>query len=301
MSIESSTATWGIDGPTFLRWYIALAIAAVAVPALATWATRANSTVARALPRPLTPPEAGALISDRAALHASLAILRTAGVLKPGGSRARALTAEERTRIDWFTRAVLERIGSGMRPPNGRRLMASLTVVFAQLRSPLVDMGYLTGPRARAAASLRTMCVTVVVAVGVVRIFAGLSGGKPVLFLVFAVLVLAATIPLVRRAPRLTATGRAEVRRLTADNAYLAPRMRPSFTTYGPSKAGMSAALFGGAALLWVDPALAGAMISGSGSFGSSDSGGFDGSGSSSSCGSSGSSSSCGGGGGCGG
>jgi uncharacterized protein (TIGR04222 family) len=298
MGIEASTATWGIDGPTFLRWYILAAVAAVLVPAFLTWASRANDEAARIPHRPLTPPEVGALSSDRAALHASLAILRTAGVLKPGGRRARALTAEERSRIDWFTRTVLERLGSGKSIPNGRRVMASLAVAFGQLRSPLVDMGYLTASRARAAARLRTVCVALVVAVGVVRILAGLMNGKPVLFLLFTVLVLVATIPLVRRVPRLTAAGRAELRRLTADNAYLAPRMRPAFAAYGPSKAGMSVALFGGAALLWVDPALAGAMSTGPGSSGFSDSGG-----SASSCGSSssGSSSSCGGGGGCGG
>nr|WP_296770388.1 TIGR04222 domain-containing membrane protein [Rhodococcus sp. (in: high G+C Gram-positive bacteria)] len=301
MKNNSSGATWGIAGPTFLLWYILAAAASIAVPLALTIWTRSEGRHATGI-RPLTAPEVGSLTSDYQSVIASLTILRTAGVLGPGGVRVRSLTAEEKPRIDWFTRVVLERLGSGTRRPDKARLITSLAPTFGQLRTPLIEMDLLTGDRARRSASIRCACVLTVAAVGIVRIAAGLAGGKPVLYLVLVVVVLLLAVPFVRRVPRRTPQGTAELRRLSSEHAHLAPRMRPAFTTYGPNNAGMSAALFGGAALLWLDPQMAGAMnTTGSvfTSFDSSSGGGFD-SGSSGS--DSGSSSSCGGGGGgCGG
>ncbi|AYJ49501.1 TIGR04222 domain-containing membrane protein [Rhodococcus sp. P1Y] len=294
--------TWGIDGPTFLRWYLVAALLAIVVPAAISSSTRGNGR-ALAPSRVLTPPEVGALTSDYQALIASLSVLRAAGTLAPGGRKARPLTAEERSKLDWFTRIVSERIGSGTRPPSKASLINSLSVTFAQLRGPLLDMGYLTGSHAARAAKFRVGCVLVVVTIGAARVIARIAGGKPVGYLVLAIIALLASVPFVRRVPRRTPRGSAELRRPTSDYAHLQPRMRPAFETYGPSHAGMSAALFGGAALLWLDPQLAGAMNAGastSAGFGGFDGtgGGFDGGGSGSDSGSSGSS--CGGG-GCGG
>lgn len=299
MKNDQSGATWGIAGPTFLLWYILAAAASIAVPFALTVSTGSKRRRATGT-RSLTAPEVGSLTSDYQSLIASLTILRTAGVLGPGGIRVRSLTAEEKPRVDWFTRVVMERIGSGTRRPNKAKLITSLAPTFGQLRTPLIEMGLLTGDRARRSAAFRCFCVLTVAAVGIVRIVAGLAGGKPVLYLVLVVVVLLLAVPFVRRVPRRTPQGTAELRRLSSEHAHLAPRMRPAFTTYGPNNAGMSAALFGGAALLWLDPQLAGAMNSTGSVFTSSDSsgGGFD-SGSSGS--DSGSSSSCGGGGGCGG
>lgn len=294
--------TWGIAGPTFLRWYVAAALTAVVAPAVVTAFWRKAQSRNHAPARLLTAPEVGALTSDYQALIASLALLRSAEILAPGGARARGLTTDERSRIDWFTRTVLERLGSGKTPIAKSRLVGGLSVAFAQLRSPLIEMGYLFGDGERRAAKFRVWCVLAVAAVGVVRIFAGLAGGKPVLYLVLTVTVLVLTVPFVRRVRRTTALGAAELRRLSVENAHLAPRMRPSFRTYGPVQAAMSTALFGGASLLWLDPSMAGAMTANYAA--GSDSGSW--SGTSSSCSSSsdsggGSSSGCGGGGGCGG
>jgi hypothetical protein len=111
-------------------------------------------------------------------------------------------------------------------------------------------------------------------------------------------------IPLLRIKRRRTALGDSELRRLKHENSYLSPKLRPAYTSYGPSLAGLSAALFGSGALVLIDPALAGAVAAGAayspGGGGSSYYSCGSSSGSSGSDGGGGSGSSCGGG-GCGG
>ena len=102
-----------------------------------------------------------------------------------------------------------------------------------------------------------------VIALGLVRLVAGIAGGKPVGFLLLTIIVLALMIPLLRIKRRRTALGDSELRRLKHENSYLSPKLRPAYTSYGPSLAGLSAALFGAGALVLIDPALAGAVAAG--------------------------------------
>ncbi|MBY4127035.1 TIGR04222 domain-containing membrane protein [Rhodococcus fascians] len=292
-----STDTWGIPSAEFLRWYLLAAFLAVVLTVAGNWIAAHRSVPASPTGRVLTPPEVGALTNDTQAVMASLAILRGADVIDSRGRVRRSLTATERTHLDWFTRTVLERLGSGKAPLVRSRLVTNMSGSCAQLRSALVDEGLMHGSAERPMLA-RAFPILFVAGVGIVRIVVGSAHGKPVWFLVGIVLVLIALLPFAVRRPRRTALGDSELRRLRVENDYLSPRSRPSFTAYGPSRAGMSAALFGAGALMVLDPAMAGALSYGTAHAGGAASFGFGGD--SGSSGGDGGGSSCGGG-GCGG
>ncbi|MDI9893792.1 TIGR04222 domain-containing membrane protein [Rhodococcus sp. IEGM 1381] len=257
------TDTWGIAGADFLRWYSLTAVLAVVLTVLGNWIAVHRSVPASSTGRVLTPPQIGSLTSDGQAVLASLAILRGADVIDSRGRSLRTPTNTELTRLDWFTRIVLLRLGSGTAPLVRSRLFADTSGACAKLRRGLVDEGLLHGRPTLGASTIRVFPILFVVAVGVARVTQGLRNGDPVLLLVGIIVLLLMTLPFVHRRPRRTALGEAEVRRLREENDYLAPSARPSFTAYGPSRAGLSAALFGTSALLVLDPAMAGALSHG--------------------------------------
>ncbi|MDI9915971.1 TIGR04222 domain-containing membrane protein [Rhodococcus sp. IEGM 1379] len=293
--------TWGIPSQTFLQWYLLAGAVAVGLSLYSRILARRTPSAVDTVRPPLTPPEVGALTSDYQAILASMAILRSAELITTDGKTKLALSPEDKNRLDWFTRTVHKRLGNGKVPLRQVRLMGRLNIALAQLRTSLIDAGYLQRPQRGLGAALRIVPIVVVIVIGVVRLIAGITGGKPVGYLFTAIIVLAVLIPFLRRNSRRTALGDVELRRMKRENSYLSPKLRPSFTSYGPSLAGLSAALFGSGALVLIDPALAGALSTGA-AYGP----GGGGSGSSfNSCGSSSgsdnsSSSSCGGG-GCGG
>ena len=98
----------------------------------------------------------------------------------------------------------------------------------------------------------------VVAALGVVRVMAGYANGRPVVFLIIAVvLVFVAGLLLVAMAPRRTRAGDALLRRLAADHHLLSPSMRPDWEVYGPAGAALAVGVFGVGALWAADPAFA--------------------------------------------
>lgn len=291
--------TWGIPSQTFLLWYLVGATVAVALSL--TLRMRARESPARAT-RPLTPPEVGALTSDFQAILASVTILRSAEMITTGGKIKRALFAQDKQHLDWFTRTVHEQLGKGSVPLRHVRLVKRLNTPLAQLRSTLTDEGYLLRPQSGVEAAIRIAPILAVIAVGVIRLVAGAAGGHPVGFLLATMAILVALIIYLRTDTRRTRFGDAELERLKQENSYLSPRLRPSFASYGPSYAGLSAALFGTGALVLIDPSLASAVSAspgaGTGSGGSSSGSDGGGGGGDSSCGSSdsgGGSSGCGG------
>ncbi|MGC0366708.1 uncharacterized protein (TIGR04222 family) [Rhodococcus sp. 27YEA15] len=297
------TDTWGIPSRTFLQWYLLAALLAVALSLYSRAAARRSCQKAGTDRRALTPPEVGALTSDYQAVLASLAILRSGGLIDTNGAANRAMHRKDRERLDWFTRTVFERLGNRKVPLRRVRLLGRLNIALAQLRTTLIGEGYLQRSQRGIHASLRTLPILAVIALGIVRIIAGTTGGKPVGYLVVTVLVLALALPFLRRNGRRTSLGDSELRRLMHENSYLSPKLRPSYTSYGPAFAGLSAALFGVGTLALIDPALAGAVSAGAAySPGAGSSSHYScGGGSSSGGDSGGGGSSCGGGGGCGG
>jgi hypothetical protein len=180
--------------------------------------------------------------------------------------------------------------------------MSKVQAAAGRIGDGLVAEGLLAGPAERAQARLATVPLLVLLAIGVVRLAAGLQNHRPVWFLVIAMVVVAVvTAVLWWRRPGLLRAGTAAVEAARTRNAHLNPAMSPSWTTYGAEGAAVGVALFGAAALTGVDPLfaeeaeLARQLGSGSGSGSGTPSTSCAGA---SSCGSS---SGGGGGGGCGG
>ncbi|MGV8874224.1 MAG: TIGR04222 domain-containing membrane protein [Rhodococcus sp. (in: high G+C Gram-positive bacteria)] len=150
-----TTDTWGISSAEFLRWYLLAAFLAVALVLLSNWLASHRSVPASPTGRVLTPPEVGALTNDTQAVMASLAMLRGADAIDSQGRVRRTLTDTERTHMDWFTRTVIERLGSGKAPLVRSRLVSNMSGSCAQLRSQLVTEGLLHGRSERGASTVR--------------------------------------------------------------------------------------------------------------------------------------------------
>ncbi|AII07494.1 TIGR04222 domain-containing membrane protein [Rhodococcus opacus] len=282
----NESATWGIPSETFLVIYVAAAVLAVG---LAVFLRSRGTASAPTDGVRLDPVQAGMLTSDDRAITASLTLLRGADLISADGTVLRAWGVTDNA-LGWFTRAVYDELASGRGALGNLRLPGRLQAPLDHLRATLVAQGLLTGPEQKAWNRRASIPILVVLAIGVARLVSGFAGGKPIGFLLLAVVLLSAARELVRRTGRRTHQGTAELQRLRREHSYLSPRMRPSLTAYGPTPIALSTALFGMGAVGLFSPGFAsaaGVTDSGSGDGGSS-SGGGD-----SSCG--------GGGGGCGG
>jgi uncharacterized protein (TIGR04222 family) len=297
-----STYTWGISGPAFLQLYLLLA-GAVLVAALRSRHLRRHPSVPAGAP-PLDARSDAYLIAylgggPSRALLAALGSLRAAGLVRGYNRRCARVATPPTAWRPALERAVLtETVVPLTRAELVRR--HSVGSALAGLRDDLVRRGLLhsasAGQRRRWAFTMAALLV-----LGLARLVAGLSGGKPVGFLVLAMLLVAALTVLLFRlaASARTARGDAELAELRAAHPHLSPNMKPDWTANGATAAGLAVGLFGAGALWAADPAFAGEMImerAFSGVSGSGSSGGWVGSGCGGSSGGGG-----GGGGGCGG
>jgi uncharacterized protein (TIGR04222 family) len=300
-----SAYTWGISGPAFLQLYLLLA-GAVLVAALRSRHLRRHPSV----PAGALPLDAGSdtyLIAylgggPSRALLAALGSLRAAGLVRGYNRRCTRVATPPTAWRPALERAVLtETVVPLTRAELVRR--HSVGSALAGLRDDLVRRGLLhsasAGQRRRWAFAMAAL-----LALGLARLVAGLSGGKPVGFLVLAMLLVAALTVLLFRlaASARTARGDAELAELRAAHPHLSPNMKPDWTANGATAAGLAVGLFGAGALWAADPAFAGEMImerAFSGVSGSGSSGGWVSSGCGGSSGGGGGA--CGGGGGGGG
>jgi uncharacterized protein (TIGR04222 family) len=302
MLLAAPGDTWGIAGPTFLTGYL---VAAAALLLLATLHRRALLGGApNVLAAPMGPQQAAYLNGGpRIALYSSLAGLRAAGVIGSGGTTgALVTTGPKPLGLTPLDNAVYD---LAHRHTRTRDLGADPLVHSAleRLRSGLEDAGWAVPEARRTGVRMWGLAALFLAGVGVVRVLAGLANGRPVGYLVLAlVATVAAAAYLLLRVPVTTRAGRAAVRRLRGEQAHLAPANSPALATYGAAGAAMGVALFGGAALWAMDPAFAAeAEIQRQAAAASGYSGGTVTGGGSCGGGSSGGGSSCGGGGGCGG
>ncbi|WP_228782725.1 TIGR04222 domain-containing membrane protein [Nocardia abscessus] len=282
--------TWGISGTEFLSVYLPLVLVAVVAGFwLRSRVTRADpeSEAVTAPGAELTLPEVGMLFGDQNAALAALARLRGIEAIDSAAAPVRALTAQERARLDPFTVSVYDRLAAGQ-SKTARAIVDGSPGAVDALRTRMVDLGYLPGPAMRHGLRDAGMPILVTGALGVVRVIAGASHGNPVGLLVVLLIAQVICYWLVVRKPRLTPLGVRARDAATARNGHLRPGNSPSYATYGAESAALAAAVFGIGALIALDPGLAQAVVPPSSSGGGGDSGG-DGGG----CG--------GGGGGCGG
>ncbi|MGW1742373.1 TIGR04222 domain-containing membrane protein [Nocardia sp. NPDC001965] len=269
--------TWGISGPGFLLIYIPFAIAAVLT---GVWLRHRIVTASAPAPAgELTAPELGLLTSDRRAVMASVALLRSHDLIDTGGRPVGPVTAT--AALDPFTLAVRDRLGDA---GQGITLVTHrLRGELDRMRKVLVDRGYLADRRYTKQLREAGLPILVVGLFGVARLVTGLFNGNPVLFLIFVLVALGIAWWRVVAPVRVTPAGRAALAEATAAGRYLRPGNSPSYATYGPAAAGLAVALFGVHALVLLDPALNSAMggygaegVSGGGDSGGGDAGGGD-------------------------
>ncbi|WP_280412090.1 TIGR04222 domain-containing membrane protein [Nocardia asiatica] len=285
--LVAAGATWGISGTEFLAFYVPLILVAVLAGFwLRSRVTRADpeSDAIAAPGAELTLPEVGMLFGDRNAALAAMARLRGIEAIDSAAAPIRALTAQERTRLDPFTVLVYDRLQFGSRKTVDAIVDGSAGAVEA-LRTRMIDLGYLPGPALRHSLRDAGMPILVTGALGVVRVIAGASHGNPVGLLVALVVAQAICYCLVVRTPRLTALGVRARDAAKQRNGHLRPNNSPSYATYGAESAALAAAVFGIGALIALDPGLAQAVAPPNSSGGGGDGGGGDGGGGGGGCG----------------
>ncbi|MEW1588758.1 TIGR04222 domain-containing membrane protein [Micromonospora vinacea] len=297
----ASGDTWGISGPTFLRYYL-VAVAVVVATAVYYRIRLAAGSTAAMTAEPLGPQQVAYLNGGpQLAVHAALGGLRGSGAigvrpdrrLTTSGTAPSGLTPLEQA-IHWAAHQH-SRVGDLPRDERVR-------VALHQIRNGLEQRGLLTDDAQRGRARFWTTILIALLGLGVLRLFSGLFNGHPVGYLLLTVITLLIVTLVLRRAPALTRAGRAALRDVRREHTHLAPASTPSYATYGAAGAAMGVALYGTATLWALDPGFAEqAEIQRQAASGSGWTGGSDGSsgGGDSSGGDGGSS--CGGGGGCGG
>ncbi|MDO3703466.1 TIGR04222 domain-containing membrane protein [Micromonospora sp. C28SCA-DRY-2] len=287
--------TWGIPGPTFLRFYLAAAVLVAVLGAIHRARVLAGS---RQPGYDQLSPEQAAYLNGGAALavHATLGALRGTGSVGVGRDRRLVTTGPMPAGATPLAQAVHNAAGRRTRVADLRRdqwVASALT----QLGGDLEQRGLALSPAGRESARRGAMGLLILLAVGVFRLFAGLSGDKPVGYLLLSLAGIFVAFLILVRAPYRTRAGRAALRTLRQRHVHLAPASSPAYATYGAAGAAMGVALFGTAALWAMDPGFAEQAEIQRQALGNSGGTGGCGGGSSSGCGGG---SSCGGG-GCGG
>ncbi|MEU5674042.1 TIGR04222 domain-containing membrane protein [Micromonospora sp. NPDC047762] len=302
MTVHAASGdTWGISGPTFLRYYIAAAILVVAIVAYQRFRLAVGSSGAMTAD-PLGPQQVAYLNGGpQLAVHAALGGLRGSGAVGVRPDRRLTTVGAAPTGLTPLDQAIHWAAHQHSRVrdlPQDERVRVALH----QIRNGLEERGLLTNDAQRARARFWATLLIALLGLGVLRLVSGLFSGRPVGYLLLTLVALLIVTLVLRRVPMLTRAGRAALRSVRRQHTHLAPASAPAYATYGAAGAAMGVALYGTASLWALDPGFAEqAEIQRQAAAGSGWSGGSDGSsGGGDSSGSDGGSS-CGGGGGCGG
>ncbi|MFY1699507.1 MULTISPECIES: TIGR04222 domain-containing membrane protein [unclassified Solwaraspora] len=249
----TSGDTWGIPGPTFL----ALFGFAAAILLVVNVAYRLLALAGREQTRPdeLTGTEVAYLAGGVArAVQAALGALRTAGAIDVAAGGRLSAPGPLPAGADDLT-ATVHRCAREQRRvrdlPDNIWVRQSLD----RLHDRLTDRDLLVPPARRTTARWLGAAMLALTGVGVLRLIAGMSTGRPIGYLM---LLLALTVPiglfLTVKVPTVTAAGRRALAELARRHRHLAPSNRPSYATYGAADAAMGVALFGAVALWAMDP-----------------------------------------------
>lgn len=228
--MHDHTNTWGISTEAFLGWYVAAATGAMVIALVIRGVAMRKPTPAL---RTLTPPEMGVLTSDERAVRAAVAELESAAYSAGQGQH------------DRFTLIVRQRIDDAGGTAVPSRLVPTLPLPLLELRSDLVQAGYLNGNREHTLTRLSVVPVVVVAVVGTIRTGFTVVNENPEGYLPLVVVCLALIVVTLLRLSRRTRFGQVELSRLKDEYSYLTPNFRPSFATYGATSADIAAALFG--------------------------------------------------------
>ncbi|MBM0280023.1 TIGR04222 domain-containing membrane protein [Micromonospora tarensis] len=252
----ASGDTWGISGPTFIRYYLVAAVVLVAIVVYHRVRLAAGS-VSALTADPLGPQQVAYLNGGpRLAVHAALGGLRGSGAIgvRPDrrlttiGAAPTGLTPLDQA-IHWAAHQH-SRVGD---LPRDERVRTALD----QIRNGLEQRGLLTNDTQRARARFWTTLLIALLGLGVLRLVSGLFNGHPVGYLLLTLVALLIVTLVLRRAPVLTRAGRAALRDVRRAHTHLAPAAAPAYATYGAAGAAMGVALYGTASLWVLDPGFA--------------------------------------------
>ncbi len=305
MVLAAAGDTWGISGPTFIIIYLVIAVV--------TWIATTRTRRGLADPQPSRPvgdlsthPHDVAFLNggNELAVTSAVSALYLRGAIAPQRGSVVATG-----RLDHGADDLERAIHAAVSTPVTRSRLPFHAPVASALKAAqgrLTSAGLLISPEQRARIRRTGLWMLGVAGLGLVRMLAGVAGGKSVGFLIVAfITVLVVALVQLGRSPRRTRLGDRTLKQLADQHHALAPTMRPDWATYGPAAAALGIGIFGVSALWASDPAFADELAlqkatatggADGSSCGSSDGGGGGDSGGGSSCGGGG----CGGG-GCGG
>ncbi|WP_025619088.1 TIGR04222 domain-containing membrane protein [Salinispora cortesiana] len=304
--LAAPSNTWGIPGSIFLGLYLVTAAVLVAIALRRRNEVLSGSRYNASL---LSPQQAAYLSGGTPlAVWTSLAGLRSDGAVNVDSDRRLTASGSLPTGSAPLDQAIHLAASRGLR---AQELSSDQGVRQAvhQLRVDLEQHGLALSAEQRAALRNAVLPLTILLAVGMLRLGAGLANDRPVGWLFLTQIALLVVTILLFRRPWRTRTADQVLRRLRHRHTHLAPRHNPAYATYGAAGAAMGVALFGTAALWAMDPSfaeqaqiqqqfLAGGSTAGGGGAAGADSGGGGGDGG---CGGGDGGCGGGGGGGCGG
>lgn len=269
-ALAAEGGTWGISGPAFLGFYATLAVLVAIVTGLLR-RRLARSTGTAPVPRLDSQPHDVAylhggpelaVLTALTALHADGRVttsgrrhVRAVGSVGPSASeleRAIHRSAQHPAQhpVQHSARHGVLRTALSSEPP--------VREALTRIERRLADTGLLLTAEQRRRIRWTGWMLGAVVVVGAIRAVVGGTAGRPIGFLLAMMLAVAVgTLVVICTAPRRTNRGDAELKRLRSAHAGLAPRMRPSWQTYGPAGAALGVAVFGASALWAADPAFA--------------------------------------------
>jgi uncharacterized protein (TIGR04222 family) len=190
-------------------------------------------------------------------VYSSLGALRAAGAVEAAAGGKITVTGLPPAGASDLDRAVHAAAGRGVRASAMHR-DATVAAALDATERRLVDAGALYSDRQRTRQRWGSYALFVLAGLGAARIVAGLDNHKPVLYVVVATMgVFLLARLLWRVVPRTTRRGKRMLRRLRDRHAHLAPKLSPSWATYGATGAALGVALFGTAALWEADPVFA--------------------------------------------
>ncbi|WP_069161371.1 TIGR04222 domain-containing membrane protein [Nocardia altamirensis] len=274
--LVSAGDTWGISGPEFLRLYVLFVVLAVLLGIWLRLRVTRGAIDNQGIAQPgseLSAPEVAMLFDDKRAVLTALAQLRSRDLIDSAAVPRRPMEQTDRQGLDPFTLSVYERITSGVKPTVAS-LTAGSSADVRQLRDSMIKRGYFPDADFRRKLWDAGLPVLIVGGVGVVRFIAGTLNDNPVAFLGLALLVQALCYWFLTGKPRLTPLGRLARTNAMRNNGHLRPSNSPAYATYGVNSAALAAAIFGGAALISLDPGFAQAVEPPSSSSGSDGGGG---------------------------
>lgn len=257
--LAASGDTWGIPGLTFLGGYVVLAVLVVGLTVLLRRSLVAQAGRDRPHPTELDP-FAFALLSGgpQRVVQAALAGLRTRQLIAaaPGGG---IVVTGPPAGLHPVEFAVYQAIAAG----RNRVLTITVDRGFRDAVAPIAHhlewAGLVLDLQERRSFRRLGLLFLPVFLLGLVRLWAGTSAGKPVGFLSTVLIILffvQLLLPFISP-PGQTKAGAALVEQHTQRYDHLQPSFSPSWGAYGALGAAMGVAVFGTAAFVAADPAFA--------------------------------------------